>query len=310
MKKLDFLKGQVSLWEGLEKETKELLEMAEEAEREKASSLYGEIRNKAGDLKKKFDKNEFQVLLGGEYDASNAILSIHAGTGGVDAQDWAEMLLRMYLRFCERKGFDARVTEEHRGEEAGIRSATMHIKGSYAYGYLKAEAGVHRLVRQSPFNSDALRQTSFALIEVLPEIESSREIDIKPNEIRVDTFRASGAGGQYVNKTDSAVRITHLSTNIVVTCQSERSQLQNRESAMKVLRARLFAKKQEEANEKKLKIRGEHVAAKWGNQIRSYVLHPYKMVKDHRTKYEEKDPEAVLDGKIERFIEEFLKKRY
>jgi len=307
MQRLDFLNNQAQLWEALKTAITETLAMAQEAEKEQASDLYGDLRAKAKELKKKFEQNEFQVLLGDKYDERNAIVSIHSGTGGVDAQDWGEMLLRMYLRYAEKKGFKVQVTEEHRGEEAGIRRATFHVTGPYAYGFLKSEGGVHRLVRQSPFNSDALRQTSFALVEVLPEIADAKEVEMNPDDLRVDTFRASGAGGQYVNKTDSAVRVTHLPTKISVECQSERSQQQNKESALKILRAKLFAREQKKREEEVLQARGEHVAAQWGNQIRSYVLHPYKMVKDHRTKYEAKNPEKVLDGDLTDFVESFLK---
>ena len=307
MQRLDFLRDQVELWEGLVSETEETLEMAKDAEAEGAHDLYPDLRKKAQDLDKKFRDNEFQVLLDGKYDDRDAILSIHAGTGGVDAQDWAEMLLRMLLRYAEKKCWSAQVTAEQRGEEAGIKSATIRISGPYAFGFLQSEGGVHRLVRQSPFNSDALRQTSFALVEVMPEISDPAEAEISPDDIRVDTFRASGAGGQHVNKTDSAVRITHLPSKISVECQSERSQKQNKETALKILASKILAKQQAAAEAERKQARGEHVAAQWGNQIRSYVLHPYKMVKDHRTKHETKDPEAVLDGDLTGFIESFLK---
>ncbi len=307
MKQLDFLNTQVNLWDGLVSETEDILEMCFEAEKEHAQDLYNDLREKSKSLKKKFLDNEFQVLLGGKYDERSAILSIHAGAGGVDAQDWAEMLLRMYLRYAEKKDFRVQVVQQQRGEEAGIKKAVLEINGPYAYGHLQAEAGVHRLVRQSPFNSDALRQTSFALVEVIPEIADAGEVEIKPDDLKVDTYRASGAGGQHVNKTDSAVRLTHLPTKICVECQNERSQKQNKESAMKVLEAKLFAHNQAETEAERQAVRGEHVSAAWGNQIRSYVLHPYKMVKDHRTNYEESDPDSVLDGELTQFIESFLK---
>lgn len=307
MQRLGSLKQQVELWEGLARETKETLEMSREAEKERAEAMYPELRKKAGELVAQFEKNEFQVLLGGKYDERNAVVSIHAGAGGVDAQDWAEMLRRMFLRYCEKKDFNAEMVEESRGGEAGIKSTTFRVIGRYAYGLLQSEGGVHRLVRQSPFNSDALRQTSFALVEVIPEIEDPKEVEIDPEELRVDTFRSSGAGGQKVNKTSSAVRLTHLPTKLVVECQTERSQYQNKETAMKVLQAKLLALQQGQAEAERLQARGQHVSAGWGNQIRSYVLHPYKMVKDHRTDYEEKAPDRVLDGELTGFVESFLK---
>lgn len=267
-----------------------------------------EIEAEIKDLENKLSALEFRTMLGGKYDANDAILAVHSGAGGVDAQDWAEMLLRMYLRFAEKKDFRTKIIEESRGSEAGIKSATAEIEGSYAYGNLKSEAGVHRLVRLSPFNADNLRQTSFALVEVLPVIDEIKEVKIEPNDLRIDTFRSSGAGGQSVNKTSSAVRITHLPTGLVAACQSERSQLQNKERALKVLRAKLHKKYLEEQEREKLKLRGEHQSAEWGNQIRSYVLHPYKMVKDHRTKYETSDPEKILNGDMDGFVEAYLKK--
>lgn len=307
MQQLDALRDQVELWEGLQGDVESALEMAREAESAGASDLYSEIRENAKELEKIFLKNEFQVLLSGKYDERNVVMSIHSGAGGVDAQDWAQMLMRMYMRYAEKNGYKVKVVDESRGEEAGIKSVTMEISGLYAYGKLQSEGGVHRLVRQSPFNSDALRQTSFALVEVVPQISKPDEVNINPEDLRIDTFRASGAGGQHVNKTDSAVRITHVPSKLSAECQSERSQSQNKESAMKILLSKLLAQEIQKAEEERKKARGEHVAAQWGNQIRSYVLHPYKMVKDHRTEYEEKDPEAVLDGKLTGFIESFLK---
>ena len=307
MQQLGSLKQQVDLWEGLRRETAETLEMSREAEKERAEAMYPDLRQKSKELAGKFEKNEFQVLLSGQYDERNAIVSIHAGAGGVDAQDWAEILRRMLMRYAEKKDYRLEAVDESRGGEAGIKSATFRVIGRYAYGLLQSEGGVHRLVRQSPFNSDALRQTSFALVEVIPEIEDPKEVVIDPEDLRVDTFRSSGAGGQKVNKTSSAVRLTHLPTKLVVECQTERSQYQNKETALKILQAKLLARQQRQAEAERLKARGQHVSAGWGNQIRSYVLHPYKMVKDHRTNYEEKDPDRVLAGELTGFVESFLK---
>jgi len=265
------------------------------------------LENKLIVIDDALNKLEFRLLFSGEFDRHDAIMTIHSGAGGVDAQDWAEMLLRMYLKWAEKNGFKTRVVDESRGAEAGIKSVTMEISGQYAYGNLRSEGGVHRLVRLSPFNSDNLRQTSFALVEVMPVIEEIKEVVIKPEDIRVDVFRSSGAGGQSVNTTDSAVRITHLSTGIVASCQNERSQMQNRVTALKILKAKLHKKYLEDAESEKAKLRGESVSAEWGSQIRSYVVHPYKMVKDHRTKHETANAEAVLEGNITGFIEAFLK---
>lgn len=243
-----------------------------------------------------------------KYDSGYALLGIYAGAGGIDAQDWAAMLLRLYLRFAERKNWDARVLDKTEGSEAGIKSVTLEIKASYAYGFLKNEAGVHRLVRLSPFDADKARHTSFALVEVLPEI-NAQDFKINPEDLQIETFRASGAGGQAVNKTSSAVRVKHLPTGIIVQCQNERSQHQNRESVLKVLRAKLEKISQQNKEIETLKARGEHIKAEWGNQIRSYILHPYKLIKDHRTDFEVKNTEKVLDGDIDNFIQASLKQK-
>lgn len=246
--------------------------------------------------------------LKGQYDKRKAILSIYAGAGGVDAQDWAEMLLRMYLKFAKKNNWPVQVIQIRQGKEAGIKNATLVINTPYSYGYLKGEAGVHRLVRLSPFNADHLRHTSFALIEVLPQFEAMKEINIRPEDLRIETFRASGPGGQYVNKTESAVRITHLPTGIVVSCQSERLQGANKKTAMEWLHSKLYQYNLKNQEEKTRQIRGELTAVEWGSQIRSYVLHPYQMVKDHRTGVKMGDPQKVLDGKLDKFIDGFLKK--
>src|SRR6185295_17262333 len=249
---------------------------------------------------------EMQQMLGGEHDAGNAILSIHPGAGGTEAQDWAEILMRMYLRWCERKGYKVQILEQQEGEGAGIKSVTMTVDGSYAYGYLHAEAGIHRLVRISPFDANARRHTSFASVFVYPDIEDDIEVDINEADLRVDTYRSSGAGGQHVNKTDSAVRLTHIPTGIVVACQNERSQHKNRSMAMKILRARLYDLELEKQREKMEVFSKTKKEIGFGSQIRSYVLHPYRLVKDHRTGVEMGNADAVLDGDLDRFIEAYL----
>ena len=271
--------------------------------------LEAEFLERSAELKREIDRIGLLLLLNEPYDSSNAILMIHSGSGGLDSQDWAGMLLRMYLRYCEREGFRAKVIEAATDDGEGIKNATVMIEGDYAYGFLKAERGVHRLVRISPFDSAHRRHTSFASVLVSPEFSDDVDIEIRPEDLKVDTFRASGAGGQYVNRTDSAVRITHIPTGIVVTCQNERSQHQNRATAMHVLKSRLFEMAERERQEELSSVVGEKKETTWGSQIRSYVLHPYTLVKDHRTNYERGNVQAVLDGDIEGFIMEYLKQK-
>lgn len=295
-KEISDLEKEIKNWSDLETEAQNLLNLADSKD----------AAEKFKSLESRFNKLELQTFLSGKYDKNNALLTISAGVGGRDAQDWASMLFRMYNRYCESKDWDVAVLHESLGEEGGIKSATLEVKGSYAYGYLKNEAGVHRLVRISPFSPTKLRHTSFAALEVLPEIEA-KDIEIKPEDLRVDLFRSSGAGGQNVNKRETAVRVTHLPTGIAVAVQSERSQQQNREKAMQLLASKLHAlqlKKEEEELAKNKKITK---SAEWGAQIRSYVFHPYQMVKDHRTDYETSQIEKVMDGDLEEFIEAELK---
>jgi peptide chain release factor 2 len=278
----------------------ELLELEDE-------SLRTELESEVEQLEAEIERRETRALLSGEYDDSDAILAIHAGAGGTDSQDWAAMLQRMYLRWAESHDYATKILDLSEGEEAGIKSVTIALEGDYAYGYLKAEKGVHRLVRLSPFDSANRRHTSFALVEVLPEVESDDDLEINSNDLRIDTYRSAGAGGQNVQKNETAVRITHIPTGLVVTCQNERSQTQNKENAMKVLRARLLEIKEEQQAEELAEIKGDHVKAEWGSQIRSYVLHPYQMVKDHRTDVERGNTQAVLDGDLDDFIESYLR---
>ena len=310
MKKLEQLKEDVESVANLEKEISdldELVELSEEEKNSKSPTTKLSFTVELADLKKRFAELELKTLFDGKYDASDVIMTIRSGAGGTDAQDWAEMLLRMYLRWAENKKFKTKILDKSAGSEAGIKNVTLEISGELAYGYLRSEIGSHRLVRLSPFNSDNLRQTSFAVVEILPIVKNETEIEINESDLRIDTFRSSGAGGQSVNTTDSAVRITHLPSNLVATCQNERSQLQNKETALKILRAKLQQQKIEEAKKEEAKLRGEKSSAEWGSQIRSYVLHPYKMVKDHRTKYEENNVEKVLEGNVDNFIWSFLK---
>lgn len=268
-----------------------------------------ELEKEYTHLQKAWEVIETQLYLGGEYDHENCYVTIASGAGGTEAQDWAEMLLRMYLRFCERKNWNVAILERNEGQEAGIKSATFYVQGSPAYGELKCEQGTHRLVRLSPFNAKNLRQTSFALVEVLPELPESTEVDIDPQDLRIDTFRSSGAGGQHVNTTDSAVRITHIPTGLSTSCQNERSQQQNRIRAMSMLRGKLQQEEEQERKKERKALKGEERTADFGQQIRSYVLHPYKMVKDLRTDVEINDPELVLDGELQEFIDAELRRR-
>lgn len=301
------IENKISEYEELEKgfnDVDELIALAEEMEDEEEADSIVEMYNELSD---KLETFKLATLLNGKYDHNSAILSVHAGTGGVDAMDWAEMLLRMYTRWAESKGYKVDVVDVQDDTEAGIKSATFMVEGENAYGYLKHEKGVHRLVRISPFNAAGKRQTSFAALEVMPEIEDDLSIEINPEDIRVDTYRSSGAGGQHVNKTDSAIRITHLPTNIVVTCQNERSQHQNKEVAMKILMSRLADLKEQQHKEDLKEIKGDFSLITWGSQIRSYVFQPYTMVKDHRTGAEVGNVNAVMDGALDHFINEELK---
>lgn len=307
MRRLSQLKGIIENWHGLEGRFSNLTDLIELAVAEDDDSLGTEFYTETDEIEQNLEELEFQETLGGKYDNRNAILAIHAGAGGTESQDWAEMLLRMYLRWSEKRSYEADLIETSSGEEAGVKSALVGIKGDYAYGYLKSERGVHRLVRLSPFDADHARHTSFALVEVMPEVESGIDVAINPEDIKIDTFRSSGPGGQHMQKTSSAVRITHMPTGIVTTCQSERSQTRNKETALRVLAARLFELDLEKKAEEQAKLKGEHISAGWGNQIRSYVLHPYKMVKDHRSGYETSNPDAVLDGDLDEVIKAYLK---
>ncbi|MCC6943299.1 MAG: peptide chain release factor 2 [Thermomicrobiales bacterium] len=304
MRRLGTLNAQVERWTALRQSADDLLEFGEFAADD--PELAASVAAETNELGTAVDTLELELTLSGPYDGKNALMVVHSGEGGVDAQDFAEMLSRMYLKWGARRGFDVELLDNSPGEEAGIKNATIEIRGHNAYGYAKSEAGSHRLVRLSPFDSAHRRHTAFALVEVLPEIDSDAEIDLRDEDIKMDAYRASGAGGQHVNKTSSAIRLTHIPTGIVVTCQNERSQMQNRESAMKILRARLLERKLQAETDERNRLKGTHTAAGFGNRIRSYVLHPYTLVNDHRTETSVGDVYAVLEGEIDPFIDAYL----
>ena len=301
------LKETVSGYEDLARRYEDLEMLWQLGMEESDESVYPEVVDMLQGLRKDIEHLELTLMLSGEYDANDAILTLHAGAGGTEAQDWAQMLLRMYVRWAEKNSYKVETMDFLAGDEAGVKSVTIMVSGRYAYGYLKAEKGVHRLVRISPFDSSGRRHTSFAAVDVMPEIDDAVEVNINPVDLKVDTFRASGAGGQHINKTDSAVRMTHLPTGIIVQCQSERSQIQNREQCMRLLRAKLFELERQKQEDKKTELGGEYQAIEWGSQIRSYVFHPYNLVKDHRTNTETGNVHAVMDGEIDSFVESYLK---
>ena len=309
MQEIASLRERVETWRGLERSARDQVELLELALEEDDDSLAEHATEDMAALEGELEKLEFELQLSGEYDHRDAILAIHAGAGGTDASDWTETLLRMYLRWAESHGYGTEVLDTTEGEEAGLKSATVEIRGPLAYGYLASERGVHRLVRLSPFDQAHARHTSFAKVEVMPEVASTSEVEVNPDEIRVDVFRASGHGGQNVQKNSTAIRITHIPTGIVVTCQNERSQHRNRASAMKVLEARLLERELLAQEEERARLKGKHVDMGWGNQIRSYVLHPYKMVKDHRTDFETSNTTAVLDGDLDDLMGAYLRDR-
>lgn len=304
MKTVSALRDEVETWNSITQQIRDLTELAKLDDESLRADLEVEIKKLETDI----EKRSFAAMLSGPYDHDDAILAIHAGAGGTDSQDWAEMLQRMYLRWAESNGFTAEILDTTPGEEAGIKSVTIAVGGKYAFGYLRSEKGVHRLVRLSPFDAAHRRHTSFSLVEVLPQVSmEDADIEINPGDIKMDVFRSSGAGGQNVQKNATAVRLTHIPTGIVVTCQNERSQTQNREFAMRILRARLLELKRAEKEEERAVLRGEYTKAEWGSQIRSYVLHPYQMVKDHRTDYQQGNAQSVLDGDLDGFMEAYLK---
>lgn len=301
------LKSFVDFWMSLEKNTNDTLDLIINNHDESEETL-NYLKSQVDELEANYNKNRIVALLSKKYDDHNAIFSVHSGAGGLDAQDWADMLLRMLLRFCDKKGFKTEILELNKGQEGGVKSAVVSVTGPYAFGYLKSEAGVHRLVRLSPFNPAHTRETSFALVELLPELETEEELKLDPKDLKIEANTASGHGGQSVNTTYSAIRITHIPTGLKVSIQNERSQHQNRELAMKILMSKLKKLEEEKLQKEKLELRGEFKSAEWGNQIRSYVIHPYKLVKDHRTAYESSNPTDVLDGELEEFVEKYLEK--
>ncbi len=307
MKQYTAVKSEVESWRGFSRRLHDALELAQLDDESLRADLETEISAIESDL----EKRSFTAMLSGKHDRDSAILAIHAGAGGTDSQDWAGMIERMYLRWAEERGYKTEILDSTDGEEAGIKSVTIAVDGEYAFGYLRSEKGVHRLVRLSPFDAAHRRHTSFALVEILPQVAMDEaEIHIEPSDLRVDVFRSSGAGGQNVQKNATAIRITHIPTGIVVTCQNERSQTQNREFAMRILRARLLELKQAEREEERAVLRGEYTKAEWGSQIRSYVLHPYQMVKDHRTDHETGNTQKVLDGELDEFMEAYLRSKH
>jgi len=303
MQQVSHLQDEVDGWNALQSRVVDALELSTLGD----ESLRPEIEQETAAIEQEIDRRETKSMLSGAYDRGDSILAIHAGAGGTDSQDWAEMLLRMYLRWAEKNGYKADILDQSEGEEAGIKSATLSIEGQYAYGMLRSEKGVHRLVRLSPFDSNHRRHTSFALVEILPQVKTSTDITINPSELRIDTYKSAGAGGQNVQKNETAIRITHIPTGLVVTCQNERSQTQNKDNALRVLKARLLDIRQQKEQEKLDELKGDYVKAEWGSQIRSYVLHPYQMVKDHRTEMEVGNAGAVLDGDLTPFMEAYLR---
>jgi peptide chain release factor 2 len=305
MRKLAEIKKEVGEWRGMESKSADLYELSSLSSSDNA--LLKDLDNEVAWLEKHLEELEFQLAFSGPYDSRNAILAIHAGAGGTESQDWAEMLLSMYLHWAEQHNYKTEILDKSAGEEAGIKSVVVEIEGSYTYGYLKGEHGVHRLIRLSPFDTDHARHTSFALVEVMPEAEGEVDVQISPEDLKIETFRSSGPGGQNMQKVSSAVRITHIPSGIVVSSQSERSQHQNKEIAMRILRARLFQVELARREEERAKLKGKRISAEWGSQIRSYILHPYKMVKDHRTDFQSGNPEAVLNGDLDGFINAYLR---